>query len=237
MPTYAVARELGSALDVDVARFTVVGEGVSEAVRDLPLDAARRATRLRVGDGDFVLTLATLEPRKGLDILLQALARPEAPDLPLLVVGQPGWGGVDPVLLAGEAGLRPDRLRVLGRLDDGDLSVLLHRARVVAVPSRAEGFGLPLLEAMAVGTPVVATDAPALVEVAAGAAKIVPRDDPQALAVALAEVCANVSLRRSLAAAGSLRAARFTWEATAQDLWRLVQASVDSAAGDDPPDR
>ena len=142
-----------------------------------PMDpnlAALMTGRLRLPE-TYVLAVGTVEPRKGLDVLVQAMARPQAPDLPLVVVGPRGWGEVDLVELAAEHGFPAKRLHVLGRIDDEDLSAVLRRATVLAVPSRAEGFGLPVLEAMAVGTPVVHTDVPALVEVAGGTGLVVPQ--------------------------------------------------------------
>lgn len=234
VPTRAVAVELATALHVDVARFTVVPEGVSDVVRQLPADAEERAERLGAR-APYLLTLATLEPRKGLDVLVRALARPEAPQVPLLVAGQGGWGGVDPVALARAAGLSEGSVRTLGRVDDADLAVLLHRASALVVPSRAEGFGLPLLEAMAAGTPVLTSDVPALVEVAGGAARVVPRDDEAALAVALAELLADPGAAAALVAAGSRRAADFSWSTAAWCVWGVLLGSAAGPDGGRPP--
>ena len=165
----------------------VVGEGVSGAL-DLPADAAARAAALDLPEQPYLVTLATIEPRKGLDVLLDALALPAAPDGPAaggrparLGRGRRGAGG------PAELGIG-DRVRLLGRLPDADLAVVLTRAAALVAPSRAEGFGLPVLEAMAAGVPVVSSDAPALVEVGGGATVTVPVGDSAALADALAEV-------------------------------------------------
>lgn len=224
VPTQAVADELHR--HTQVREPLVVGEGVS-ADLVVPDDAELRARRLALPPR-FWLTVATLEPRKGLDVLLAALAEPGAPDLPLLVAGQPGWGGLDPLASARALGLPADRVRLLGRVSDPDLAVLLDRATAVVVPSRAEGFGLPLLEAMAAGTPALTSTAPALVEVAAGAAYAVPLESV-ALAIALAELAADGERRRSLAAAGRARAASFTWDGAAQQLWPALRA-LDAAS-------
>ncbi len=218
VPTQAVADEL--ARSVDLQDVLVVGEGVT-ADLDLPADADARAAALALPER-YLLTVATLEPRKGLDVLLAALGTPGAPDLPLLCAGQPGWGDQDPLALAAAAGLPPGRVRLLGRVSDPDLAVLLRRATALVVPSRAEGFGLPLLEAMAVGTPVVTSDAPALVEVGGGAARVSPLD-PQELARALAEVAGDEDLRARMAAAGRVRAAAYSWDSAAQRLWTAAR--------------
>ncbi|GHF77969.1 glycosyl transferase [Amycolatopsis bartoniae] len=200
VPTRAVADDLRRWVPVTVP-VHVAGHGVAEVlsspeeVPDLP--------------GRFVLAVGTIEPRKGIDVLLDAMTEV---DVPLVLVGQPGWGGVDP---------RRDGVdvRVLGRLSDARLAGVLRRASVLAVPSLAEGFGLPLLEAMAAGVPVVHSDAPALVEVAGGAGMCVPRGDAKALAAALREVLSSpVS---ALVTAGRARAAEFSWRRAAEAVWTI----------------
>lgn len=208
VPTAAVAEELSRHVPLD--RVLVVGEGVSADLA-LPGDAQERAARLGLPER-FLLTVATLEPRKGLGTLIEALAG--GPAVPLLCVGQQGWGGVDVTELGRHAGVE---VRVLGRVSDADLAVLLHRAQALVVPSLAEGFGLPLLEGMAAGTPVLTSDAPALVEVAAGAALSVPLAQ---LADGLRQIVEDGDLRARLRAQGPVRAADFTWEGAATRLWR-----------------
>jgi len=227
VPTQAVAAELGPILALG-DRVRVVGEGVSGALA-LPADAEARAARLGLPER-YLLTLATLEPRKGLAELVAALAEPAAPDLPLLVVGQPGWGGVDPSALAAAAGLPADRFRVLGRLPDADLAVALARATALVVPSHAEGFGLPLLEGMAAGVPVLTSTAPALVEVAGGAA-LSSGLGPSELAEALRRIVEDELLRRDLVVAGLRRAADFSWERAATTLWAAYADLPGSTAG------
>ena len=160
VPTEAVAAELVRYLRPRPGQLQVIGEGVADTVRSLPPDAAARARRLALPDGGYLLTLATLEPRKGLDVALAALARPEAPGVPLLVAGRPGWGGVDLAAQAARLGLPAGRVRLLGHLDDADLAVVLARATALLMPSRSEGFGLPVVEALAHGVPAVVTDVP-----------------------------------------------------------------------------
>src|SRR6185295_10148075 len=143
--------------------------------------------------------IGTIEPRKGLEVLAQAMTHVEG--LELVIAGPRGWGTVD----TGQA-------RVLGRLTDDELAAVLHRATVLAAPSMAEGFGLPVLEAMAVGVPVVHSDAPALVEVAGGTGLVAERGDPVALAEAIRNVVGNPAETRARVAAARARAAGFTWE-------------------------
>lgn len=209
-------------------RLHVLGAGVSPALRAEPdADTAAEVRRRLDLPERFLLTLATLEPRKGFDVAVAALAR-LGTDVPLLVAGQPGWGGVDVAAAARAAGLRDGFVRVLGRVSDADLAVVLRSATALLAPSRAEGFGLPVAEAMAVGTPVVCSDAPALVEVAGDAALVVPVGDAQRLAEAVEAVLTDDALRARLAAAGPARAAFYDWDAVAGrawDVYRSVSAS------------
>jgi glycosyltransferase involved in cell wall biosynthesis len=208
VPTQAVADEL--AHHVRLRDVLVVGEGVTEDLA-LPADADARAQALALPER-FLLTVSTLEPRKGLAELITALR--EVPGIPLLCVGQPGWGNVSVEDLAAAAGVE---VRVLGRVGDPDLAVLLNRATALVVPSRSEGFGLPLLEGMAAGTPVLTSDAGALVEVGAGAALAVPLGD---LVEGLRQIIEDEGLRSRLRAAGPVRAAAFSWNTAATRLWR-----------------
>lgn len=229
VPTAAVAEELRKHAP-GPAPVAVVPHGVPDVFR-LPMtinEAALRAGRLRLPE-TYVLAVGTVEPRKGLDVLVRAMAKPQAPDLPLVVVGPRGWGSVDLLELATQHGFPAKRLHVLGRIDDENLSAVLRRATVLAVPSRAEGFGLPVLEAMAVGTPVVHTDVPALVEVAGGTGLIVPRGDADTLAYALQEVVSETVATAARVTQGQQRAAAFSWEHAATELWRLHVRFFDMA--------
>jgi glycosyltransferase involved in cell wall biosynthesis len=223
--TEAVGAELRSVLPGLAAdRIRFLGAGVSDALRAAPTPGHVAAVRERLGLPEhFILSVATLEPRKGLDVLIAALARlgPAAPTL--LVVGRPGWGGVDLDTAAQAAGLREGAVRALGHIADADLAVVLRAADVLVAPSLAEGFGLPVAEAMAVGTAVVCSDAPALVEVAGDAAVVVPRADARLLADAIEVVAGDSSARTGLIAAGLARAERYTWVAVAERSWRLYR--------------
>ena len=156
----------------------------------------------------YVLFVGTVEPRKGVDVLLAAhavLRRQGHPDLRVVVAGPPGWGETPSL----------DRPGVVapGRIDEPTLDALYRGAAALAVPSRSEGFGLPALEAMARGCPVVASDAGALPEVVGDAGVLVPPGDADALAAALDRLLTEDSVAASLGAAGHQRAATFTWAA------------------------
>jgi glycosyltransferase involved in cell wall biosynthesis len=150
-------------------------------------------------EGDYILAVSTLEPRKNLPRLLDAFERARLNGLRLLVAGAPGWGGVR---------VEGDGVRWLGEVGDEELARLYRGARCVAYVSLYEGFGLPVLEAMACGAPVVAARNDAAAEVAGDAAVLVDPLDPDAIAAGLAEA---VDRRDELRARGLERAATFRW--------------------------
>lgn len=213
VPTEAVASELAAYVRPRAA-VHIIGHGVPELGEPAAMELPDR----------YVLAVGTVEPRKGIDVLVEAMAllrQREGQQVPLLLAGQPGWGGLDPERLAREHGLPEGGVRVLGKVTDAQLSAVLRRASVLAAPSRAEGFGLVVLEAMAAGVPVVHSDAPALVEVAGGAGVVVPRGDADALAASLREVLCSPARAAELAAAGRARSAAFSWLAAAERVWAL----------------
>jgi glycosyltransferase involved in cell wall biosynthesis len=220
VPTEAVAADL-ERYAPGPAEVHVVGHGVSDALRPPePARATEIAEVLGLPDR-YVLAVGTVEPRKGLDVLIAAMARPEAPDLPVVIAGPPGWGAVDLAAAAAEHGLPAGRLHMLGRCTDTELAVVLRRASVLAAPSLAEGFGLPVLEAMAAGVPVVHSDAPALVEIAGNAGVCVPRGDPAALAAALRAVLESPERTATMLERARRRADTFSWSAAAEVVWKL----------------
>jgi glycosyltransferase involved in cell wall biosynthesis len=203
---------------LDPRRITVAANPLSarrmQALRQPATDESSRVARLALPADGYLLFVGTLEPRKGLDVLLSALSAPGGPQLPLLVVGPQGWGSVD----VGSCG---GRVRTLGRLDDDDLGVVYRHATAVVLPSRAEGFGYPVVEAMVAGVPVVTSDDPALVETGGGATMTVPVGDHQGLAEALRAVEDDSALRSSLTARGIARARDFDAGSYGRTMWSL----------------
>ncbi len=214
VPTAVVAQELGGLFPPAVGRIRVIPHGVTALPAPVDIPGVVLPDR-------YVLSLATLEPRKGLDVLIDAMAEVDAAHADLVVVGQVGWGDLNLRQWAAAAGLPGERVHLLGLISDAQLAGVLAGAAALAVPSRAEGFGLPVLEGMAAGIPVIHSDAPALVEVGGTATVCVPRDDPGALAAALNRVLKNPELANELRAAGLLRAAEFSWERAAAHVWAL----------------
>ena len=220
--THAVASQLSEILDFG-DRVRVISAAVSSKFA-LPIDAHERAIRLELPER-YLLSIGTLEPRKGLRPLIRSLASNDDAGLPLLIAGPEGWGDLDVTAIALEAGLEPDRVRTMGHLDDADLAVALDRATVFVFPSLAEGFGLPVIEAFSLGTPVVHSDDPAVVEVAAGAGVTValaPLEGyPERLAKAIAALVFDEAHQERLRFAGTDRASTFSWTDSAEKVWQL----------------
>jgi glycosyltransferase involved in cell wall biosynthesis len=174
----------------------------------------------------YVLTVGTLEPRKNLPLLLRAFDRLReqagaAAELDLVTVGAKGWR--DRELRAELAArLKSGRIHLLGYVPETDLVALYGGAMAMAYPSHFEGFGLPVVEAMACGTPVVATDVQGLHEVSGGAAILVPPGDHVALSDELAKLANDPSARAAARARGLVRASAFSWTATAERFWALA---------------
>jgi glycosyltransferase involved in cell wall biosynthesis len=187
-------RELLELLDVPEEKVRVIPNAVGP-----PFQASGDAA-----SGDYVLAVSTLEPRKNLPRLVEAYRQAGLNGLELLVAGAPGWGGVR---------VEGDGIRWLGEVGDDELARLYRGARCVAYVSLYEGFGLPVLEAMACGAPVVAGRNEASEEVAGSAAVLVDPLDPQAIAAGLAEA---VDRRNELRDLGLARARAFDWAEVGQ---------------------
>ena len=209
---------LGAAPDRVVTTYC----GVDPRFRPLPpneVDAFRQARGL---PERFVLYLGTLEPRKNVASLVRAYARlradwPAAP--PLVLAGAPGWM-YDDVFRSIEAHGLADRVMLPGFVDPDDQPLWYNAAAVFAYPSLYEGFGLPPLEAMACGVPVVVSNATSLPEVVGEAGLLVQPSDDEGLAVALRRLLEDSDLRRTLSEAGRERATRFSWRRMAEDTLR-----------------
>ncbi len=179
-----------------------------------------------IPEGPFILAVGTLEPRKAHDVLIQAFAAARLEDPRLVFAGPTDGRQGELENLASSLGVG-DRVTILGPVADAALAGLYRRATLLCMPSLAEGFGLPVLEAMAAGLPVVASDLPAIREVAGEAAVLVPPGDVDALSLALADTVRNAQLRETLRHRGSERAAAFTWEATAEATIGAYRAALE----------
>ena len=218
-------------LGLDAASIGVAAPAVDPGFRPQPAEAIERARAELSIDRPYVLAVGTREPRKNLPRLLEAwslLPRDLRECRLLVLAGGEGWSGshtAEPIdRLAERLGVAAE-VRALGHVPDALLPALYAGASVFAYPSLGEGFGLPPLEAMACGTPVVASDRPALPEVLGDAAVLVDPESPQRLADAIAELLAETDRAHSLREAGWRRVERYTWRRTAEavrDLWRRL---------------
>ena len=205
-------------LGAPAARTVVVSEGVDSRFRRPP-DLAVAEVRARHGLGEeYVLHLSSGKPHKNVPRLIEAwgLAAPERGRAVLALAGDAG---------AQAPGAAPPGVRLLGRVDEADLPALYAGARLFVFPSLFEGFGLPVLEAMACGTPVVCSDLSSLPEVAGDAALLVNPRDPRAIAAAVVRLLRDGPLCEELRGRGLARATGFGWERTARacvEAWRGV---------------
>lgn len=212
-----------------VARFPAAAATTS--VVELAADAAFAADGPPVAgryglEKPYVLALGTLEPRKNLPRLIEAFAG-LAPELraghELVLVGGGGWatGEIDTAIAR-----HRDVVRPLGHVPDADLPGLYREAALFAYPSLFEGFGLPVLEAMTAGTPVLTSNVSSLSEVGGDAVRYADPHDVEAIRSGLEALLRAPEERARLAAAGRRRAARFSWERVATETLALIEAAA-----------
>lgn len=219
-------REIVRLLGIAPERIVVTYDACDS--RFAPPEPERLAAfRARKGLPDrFILFVSTLEPRKNIPTLLDAYARiAGATDAPLLIGGGKGWL-YEPIFARLEALGLGDRVRMVGFIDADELPLWYAAATVFTMPSLYEGFGMPLLEAMACGTPVVASSSSSLPEVVGDAGLLAPPTDADALGAAILRLLNDADLRADLRERGLRQARRFSWAETAE---RTLRAYEDAA--------
>jgi glycosyltransferase involved in cell wall biosynthesis len=205
-------RDIVRLLNVPEARVDVTYPAVEERYRRLPaaeVDAFRAARNLPAA---FIFAVGTLEPRKNLIGLLHAYAGLPAGRPPLYIAGGTGWRFSPIFDTVGQLGLT-DQVHFLGFVPEDELPLWYNAARLFAFPSLYEGFGLPVLEAMACGAPVITSTAASLPEVAGHAAIMVPPRDTDRLTREMELLLDNAQLQTEMRAAGRIQASRFSWRA------------------------
>lgn len=219
-------QDLIEIFELDPTDITVVGAGVEARFRPItnPADLASVQQRYHLAPAEkFVLGLGTLEPRKNFTGLIAAFAQsPLRETHHLVIAGGKGWL-YDDIFRAAQTSPVAARIHLIGFVADEDLPALYSLADIFAFPSHYEGFGIPVIEAMACGTPVVCANNSSLPEVAGQSALQVTATDTVALAEALAQLAYNQSLREKVIQEGFRQAQKFTWSVAAERLLSVYQ--------------
>jgi glycosyltransferase involved in cell wall biosynthesis len=223
-------REIAS-LDKRLAsRIQVIPPGRDTRFRPIEAKAFLEEGRRRLGlPGQFILFVSTLEPRKGIDTLIASFARiaGRIPD-DLVIVGRRGWYWEKLFAMVSAAGLER-RVRFLDYVPTEELPLLYNLSSAFVFPSRYEGFGLTVLEAMSCGTAVVCSNASSLPEVVGSAAILVSPDDEEGFARAIVHVTANEELRDGLRAMSLKRAETFSWDRSASAVMQVYNSIIRDA--------
>jgi glycosyltransferase involved in cell wall biosynthesis len=223
------ARDIVTMLGVPRERIDAIPLAPAEQFRPVGDVTSLDRIRARYGlEEQFLLYVGNIEPRKNLARLLEAYARSASARVPLVLVGNLAWLTRSLMARVNKLGLA-DRVRLLGYVPDAELPALYSAASAFVYPSLYEGFGLPVIEAMACGTPVVTSTAPALLELADGAARLVDPHSVDSIAEGIDAVVSDPHERSRLAAAGIARASEFTWEATARRTLEAYARAIDTS--------
>jgi glycosyltransferase involved in cell wall biosynthesis len=219
------AEEVSELTPIPRARMRVVPNGVDrERATVDEIASARRA--YGVDDRPYVFWAGTFQPRKNVRAVLDAFAALDGDAVPhrLVLAGPPGWRADDDDAAVARA--LGDRVRLLGPVPREQLMPLFAGADLFVFPSRHEGFGIPVLEAMAQDTAVVCSDIPALREVAGGAARLVAPDDVDGWAAAISTVLRDDAIRDALVTAGRARVEQFSWERCARETAAVYREAL-----------
>lgn len=231
VPSAFVRERLCALVDVDPGRVVVVPHGFDPSLSAVAIDREALRTRFRL-EGRFVLYPAITYPHKNHLVLVEAFARiaRTSADVTLVLSGGSGSAESDVMALVERRGVG-DRVRRVGRVSPGELAGLLREAAVMAFPSRYEGFGLPVIEALGMDTPVIAARAGSLPEVLGNAGRLVEPDDVDAWAEALDATLDGAQGSPEASQRRAVQAGRFSWEQAAHELvglyGRVARVPVD----------
>ena len=195
---------------VPLEQIDVVLPGVAAHFRPLPAEQAAAFRKQQGLPDQFILHVGTLQPRKNIPTLLDAVARLDRPEVPLVLVGGKGWI-FESIYKRVEALGLSDRVRFAGYVDDEQLPLWYNAAAALVMPSYYEGFGLPVVEALACGTPVVAAATSSLPEAGGAVALYFDPRDADGLAACLAQALDDPAVGHTARTAGPAHAARFSW--------------------------
>ena len=220
----ATADAVREEFHADLGRLSVISLGTT-----LSNGAAPSGVLQPLGiDRPYFLFVGTLEPRKNLIRLLTAYSRlPESlkEQVMMVIAGGKGWGGVNIDVLVGNLGLKK-HVRILGYVDEPTLAALYRNAQFLAMPSLYEGFGLPLIEAMAYGTPALTADNSSMPEVAGDAGLLADARNIGSIGNGLSQLITDAELRSKLAGNAKRNAARFNWDKSAQQLVTVFKKAI-----------
>jgi glycosyltransferase involved in cell wall biosynthesis len=217
-------------LGVPEEKITVVYEAANPIFRPIDRDEAREQVRNRHGlDGPFILFVSTIEPRKNVPTLLRAiwqLIECYKEDVHLVLAGGKGWLFEDAFAIVEELKL-DDRVHFVGRVSSEDLLYLYNAAEMLAHPAFYEGFGLPPLEAMACGLPVVVSNVASLPEVVGDAGLLIDPHGVDELTVSMWRILNDSELAQELREKGLRQAARFSWERAARETLAIYKVAFE----------
>lgn len=223
-------RDLHRVYGAPLDRIDVVRPGVGAAYRPLPAADVAAFRRRQELPKPFLLHVGTLQPRKNIPVLLEALARLNRQDMLLVLVGGKGWS-YDAIFERVAALGLTGRVRFAGYVDDEALPLWYNAAAALAMPSLYEGFGLPVVEALACGTPVVAAGASSLPEAGGDVALYHDPHDPDELAARLAQALDDPAVAARARTAGPAHAARFSWAAAGRETAAVYRRAAHAALG------
>ena len=224
-PTNAVKTEVCEHLRVPADKVVVVNEAPRRSFQPMSLEQASTTVRKLGIEEEFILYVGTIEPRKNLITLVKAFEevlrsttlRPQ-----LVIAGKKGWL-TDELFTYIESAKLGDRIRLTGYLGDDELRAVYSACSVMVYPALYEGAGLPTLEAMACGAPVITTNTPAIAEMVGDNAWLFSSQDFRALARHIVELLTTAAARESLSRAGIDHAAQFTWERAARETLEVYR--------------
>ncbi len=185
------------------------------------VDEVKRVKEQYLLPGSYLLFAGSLEPRKNIDLLIEALQAAGA-DIPLVLVGWNGWGNKDWLEKIKSNGLK-SRIHIIGHVSDNDLVAIYNGAIALVYPSLYEGFGLPIVEAMACGCPVICSNAASMPEVAGDAAILIDPGRSDELAAAIETIVYDSEVGNTLVERGFKQAGSFSWEQTARETLKLFK--------------
>lgn len=222
-------KELSKAYKVPLSKIIVSPNGLGNSVRQLNESELASIDLSKFGAENYIFTVSTVEPRKNMDGLIRAFEilkqENQFPDLKLLIAGAKGWLD-SAVAQQWEASPVKNDIEFLGYVSDLELNALLQKAKHFAFPTYVEGFGIPPLEAMAAGTPVVSSNTSALPEVCGDCAEYCDPSDPSSIANAMSKLLLDSELRGRLSQCGFKQVQKFSWDESVKKLVFALEEAV-----------